>query len=113
MPVLNQKSKVERIYLPSTKHLPEEDPNAAFVDMELGPLTAGDIVGIDPQAPEVESAVRMLAARIRGWNFTDAEGKELEVSYETVKLLDMEDFAHLAGKIPQNIEGLETAEKKT
>jgi hypothetical protein len=111
MPVLANKSKIERYYLPSTKSLPQEDQ--AFVDMEIGPLTAADIIGIDPQASEAESAIKMLVARIKGWNFTDAEGGEVEINFETVKQLDMEDFAFLAGQIPNNLEGISTPEKKT
>lgn len=111
MPVLTDKSKIERLYLPSTKDLPEADQ--AFVDMEVGPITTGDIVGVDPKAGEVEIGVRMLTARIKGWNFTDGAGNEVEVTFENVSKLDMEDFAFLAGKLPQSVEGLTTEEKKT
>jgi hypothetical protein len=111
MPVLEKKSKIERLYLPSTKHLPEDQQ--AFVDMETGPMTTGDIIDVDPKAGEVEIGVRMLVSRVKGWNFTNAEGSELEISFESLQLLDMEDFAFLAAKIPQNTEALTAQEKKT
>ena len=111
MPTLQKKSKIERFYLPSTKDLPEDQK--AFVDMETGKLTAGDIVGVDVKAGEVEIGVRMLASRIKGWNFTDEQGNPLEVNFETVQLIDMEDFAFLAQKIPQDLEKLSVPEKKT
>lgn len=111
MPVLTNKSKIDRFFLPSTKDLPEAEQ--AFVDMEVGPITTGDIVGVDPKAGEVEIGVRMLAARIKGWNFTDEAGADVEVTFENVSKLDMEDFSFLAGKLPQSVEGLSTPEKKT
>lgn len=111
MPQL-QPSKLERYYLPSSKELPEAEQ--AFVDMEVGKLTAGDIIGVDPKASETESAIRMLANRIKGWNFTDSEGQELEINFENVSKLDMDDFTFLAEKIDfDTVSGLDTAEKKT
>ena len=112
MPVLQESSKLERYYLPSTKELPEDQQ--AFVDMEVGKLTAGDIIGIDPKASETESAIRMLSNRIKGWNLTDAAGEELEINFDNVCKLDMDDFTFLADKISfDSVSGLDTAEKKT
>lgn len=111
MPVLKDKSEIKRVYLPSTESLPEEQK--AFVDMEVGPMTTADIVGLDTNAGEVEMGVRMLAARIKGWNFTDEAGNEIEINFDNVKKLDIEDFTFLAEKLPQNINTLSAAEKKT
>ena len=111
MPVLQAESKVERFYLPSTENAPEADK--AFVDMEVGKLTTGDIVNVDPKSAEVEIGVNMLASRIKGWNFTDVEGNPLPVTTEAVKLLDVEDFGFLAGKLSQDFKGLDPTEKKT
>lgn len=111
MPILQAESKVERFYLPSTEALPEAEK--AFVDMEVGKLTTGDIINVDPKAAEVEIGVMMLTARIKGWNFTDTEGNALEVTSETVKMLDVEDFGFLAQKISQDFNNISTEEKKT
>lgn len=111
MPVLQNESKLERFYLPSTKNLPQEEQ--AFVDMEVGKLTTADIVAIDPKAPEVQIGVMMLTTRIKGWNFTDSEGKELPIVFDTVKMLDVEDFGFLAEKIPADFKTLDPTEKKT
>ncbi len=111
MPQL-QAAKLERYYLPSTKELPESEQ--AFVDMEIGKLTAGDVIGIDPKASETESAIRMLTNRIKGWNFTDTEGQELEINFENVSKLDMDDFSFLAEKISfDSVESLPVDQKKT
>lgn len=114
MPVLNQNTNgVERLYLPSTKDLGPENPECAWVDMVTGPLTAGDILGIDPKNDDVSNSLQMLANRIKDWNYTDAGGAKLPVTFDNVKHLDMGDFSFLAEQLPQNIEGLETAEKKS
>lgn len=110
MPVLKKDDKLERFYLPSTKELPEGDQ--AFVDMETGKLTTQDVIGIDPKSPEMEIGVVMLVSRIKGWNFTDEKGETLPITVETVQMLDIEDFAFLAGKIPQNFKTLTGEEKK-
>lgn len=112
MPVLQNEEKIERFYLPSTKHLPEAEQ--AFVDLDIGELKTGDMIGVDPTAGEVEIGIRMLAARIKGWNFTDANGTDLEVNFENVQRLSMDDFTFLADKIPQgNTAPLTITEKKT
>lgn len=111
MPVLHTETKIERVYLPSTKDAAEADK--AFVDIETGPLTAGDIVGVDPKASDTESAIRMLSTRIKGWNFTDADGQDVEVNFDNISKLKMEDFAFLAEQITTDLEGLSTPEKKT
>ena len=111
MPVLKNESKIERFYLPSTKALPETEQ--AFVDMEVGPMTTGDIIGINAKAGEVEMGVRMLTARIKGWNIQDAAGNDLEIDFDNVCKLPIEDFTYLADKLPQDVEPLGEAEKKT
>ena len=111
MPVLDNKNKVERVYLPSTKNLPQEEQ--AFVDMNTGPLTAGDIIGVDPKLQEeLVMAVIMLTNRIAGWNFTDASGEDLPVTAENVRMLGVEDFTFLAEKLPQGESSLDDSEKK-
>lgn len=111
MPVLQNEEKIERFYLPSTKDLPEAEQ--AFVDMDTGELKTGDMIGVDPSAGEVEIGIRMLTARIKGWNFTDANGTDLEVNFDNVQKLSMDDFTFLADKIPQgSASPLTTAQKK-
>lgn len=112
MPVLEKKSELKRIYLPSTSHLPEDQQ--AFIDLEVGKMTTGDIVGIDTSASEVEMGVIMLVNRIKGWNFTDSNGNELEINLKNVQLLDVQDFTRLSEEL--NLGGLESlseTEKKT
>jgi hypothetical protein len=111
MPVLNNDSKLERVYLPSFSQLPEDQQ--AFVDIEVGKITAGDVIGIDPEKSDTESALRMLANRIKGWNLTDASGQELEINFENVSKLDVNDFAFLAEKIGDKVEKLPADQKKT
>ena len=112
MPVLKKnEEKVERIYLPSTKDLPEEEQ--AFVDMDIRPVQTADIEDVDPELSQISISVEMLTERTKGWNYTDEAGNPLPVSIETVKLLDVNDFIHLGDLINKGSKkGLSTAEKK-
>lgn len=112
MPILKDQSKVERFYLPSTEKLPEEEK--AFVDLDIGPVITGDVVGADLEAGEVKVGVQMLTDRIKGWNYTNESGEPLEINFDNVKLLDMDDFVFLAQQLPTDkVEGLTAPEKKT
>lgn len=111
MPVLQGKAELVKFALPSTKDRPEADQ--AWVEMDISPLKTGDIIGFDPNGSQAESALAMLAARIKDWNYTDTDGLKLEINIDTVKRLDIKDFGFLAEKIPEGSDGLSVDEKKT
>lgn len=113
MPVLKKyEEKIDRIYLPSTEHLPEEQK--AFVDMDTRPVQTADIEDVDPELSQISISVEMLAERIKGWNFTDESGNDLPVTVENIKLLEVSDFVHLGDIINKSSQKreLSTAEKK-
>lgn len=112
MPTLKKnEEKIERLYLPSTEKLPEEEK--AFVDMDVRPVQTGDIEDVNPELSQISISIEMLTERIKGWNFTDEAGAAVPVSIETVKLLDVEDFIFLGEIINKSgKKGLTPAEKK-
>lgn len=99
MPQLNHETTVERFYLPSTEALPADSPDKAWVDLELGPIVPRDTIGTDLSGDNTTAAVGMLANRLRSWNYTDASGAILPINFDTVKILDMEDFYFLTQKL--------------
>lgn len=111
MPILQKEEIIDRFYLPSTENLPEADK--AWVDMDISKLTTEDVTNMDSKASEISIGIGMLTGRIKGWNFTDANGVPLPVSEETVRLLDIEDFGFLSTKIPTGSKELDPEEKKS
>lgn len=110
MPVLKQhEENVQRIYLPSTKHLPEAEQ--AFVDMDVRPLQTGSLEQMSAEGSMLSFNLEIVTSRIKGWNFTDENGADLPVAIETVKLLDVEDFNALKDSI-ETVGGVTEAEKK-
>jgi hypothetical protein len=112
MPILKSAENVKRFYLPTTQNLPD-DTEKAWVDLEVGSFTAGDVIGVDPDADRITAAVKMLTNRIKDWNFTNEAGEKAPITFESVKLLDIADFTFLAEQIPKDIEGLTVPEKKS
>lgn len=113
MPVLTQNTQIERIYLPMTADLKPDDPTKAWVDIIVGPLTAGDIRGIDGGGQDAISvSYVMIANRIKNWNMTDAEGKMRPITAEWVAALPPEDYQIMAEKVTA-YSAMTSEEKKT
>jgi hypothetical protein len=111
MPEMKSAKRVQRFYLPSTKDLPADSPDCAWVDFEVGPMNTSDIIGIDMKGDEIIAGVQMITNRIKDWNFTDSNGDKLDITFDTVKQLDLGDFAFLQEQITLP-SGLAVAEKK-
>lgn len=86
----------KRLYLPSTKDLPEEEK--AWVEVK-DRLTGGDWVAAAVGKNNAERTDIGLAMFIVNWNFTDAEGKVDPITPETVHRLELEDYNFLGGEL--------------
>lgn len=113
MGVLQTAQQLEKVWLPTTASLPDDDANKEWVNINTGKLVAGDIVGIDPAGDQIEASLVMLANRISDWSYTDEAGVPLPVTLDNVKLLDMEDFTFLAQKLQMDVESLTPDQKKS
>jgi hypothetical protein len=113
MAILKNEDITKRFYLPTTQDLADESPDKAWVDLNIGPLTAGDIINIDPEGDKVSSAINLLTNRIKEWNFTSETGESLAITFDNVRHLDIKDFSFLADQIPNDVEGLTVPEKKS
>jgi len=111
MPRLEAKEEIIRLALPSTEKEPIET-DRAWVDLDIGPLTANDVILVDPSGTDVQASFAMLAVRIKDWNFEDDAGK-LPINPDTVSQLDIVDYGFLSSKLPQPKSGLPVDQKKT
>ena len=113
MPVLQNNVTVERFYLPSTEHLANDDPDKAYVDMNVGKLLAADLLDAAKDETLVSMSIKMLVARIKDWSYTDVSGQKLPIKFDTVKQLDVDDYQYLVAKIPNGNAELTADQKKT
>lgn len=98
MPQFKKTSNKQKFWLPSTKDLPEAD--RAWVELELGDITAGDVVeAAEDDASNAQIGLNMLASRITDWNFTDESGNKVPIDVEHCALLDIADFSFLGEKL--------------
>ncbi len=114
MPKLSApKPDVKRFFLPSTKNLPEAEQ--AYVDLNIGKLTTGDLAGVDDDGGKVEMTAAVLAGRIQGWNFTEEDGvTPMPVTLKAIMMFNIDDFIYLNSQFENVIEnGLSTAQKKS
>lgn len=91
------KVNTEKIYLPSTENEPNED-DRAFVEMKTQAI-GGDMMSAGIGVDNVERTIRLIAALVTNWNFTDEEGKIEPINYETIARLEPQDFTVLAVKV--------------
>lgn len=116
MGVLYQQSKVNRYILPSTKHLPEEQRE--WVDMDVSKSNTTDIEHMGSQVTEVQAMLHTLVNRIKAWSYTDVQGQACEINYDTMRLIQTEDFVYLGNVLKEEAglgrkaAGLSEAEKK-
>ncbi len=111
MPQLSKNTEVAQFFLPTTKTAPDADK--AWVKLEVGAVTAGDLIGLNDDTGAIEATVKLLATRIKEWNFTEADGQPVPITEATVRRLDMEDFGYLASKVKTDVATLSDEQKKT
>jgi hypothetical protein len=112
MPYLpDNTEKLERVFLPSTEHLPDDEK--AWVVMDVSPLLAGDAGNVGQDAETgADASLYMLTARIREWNFTERDGSPSDISLDNIKRLHLADLGHLQNKIEVGEGALTDEEKK-
>ena len=111
MPLLPAAERLEKIELPSTKNL-EDENDRAWVVIDLSPARAGDVELLDQTMADGAMSIAVMTPRIREWNYTDSQGKPVEITYENVKCLNSDDFKYLTGLIDQTPGALSDEEKK-
>lgn len=90
MPQL-KKQTIERVILPTYK----DEKDQAWVEIET-PAKMADFEGMDVNTSPLRQSAQVITAKIKNWNFADADGKKLEITIDNVLLLDPVDFAHLS-----------------
>lgn len=111
MPQLTRKVEVKQFYLPSTMGLPDEEQ--AWVKMDISPMKGEDLVIGEEMSSKIEASAQILSERITEWNFTDETNNKIDISLESCKLLDLQDFIYLQKQIKGKMMDLTTAQKKT
>lgn len=91
-------TKTKRLYLPSTKDLPEEEK--AWVEVK-DRLTGGDWVASAIGKDNAERTDIGLSMFIVNWNFTDAEGKVEPITPQSVHRLELEDYNFLGKELKE------------
>lgn len=95
-------AKIERLYLPSTKDKDPSDPDCAWVDFNVGPLTAGDTIEVGGKDNESKATVKILVERIVDWSYTDVSGAKLPITFDVVRKLNFVDYQFLGNQIPDD-----------
>ncbi len=96
MPVLEDTSKLEKIYLPSTEKEEKEEDRGWVRLRDYVP--AGVIIDHKDSNMEVAS-LHALVSSILEWNFTDEKGTTLPVTVENVRKLKLPDYTFLITKV--------------
>lgn len=109
MPTL-QEERLERVDLPAIPGAPESD--GAWVVIDTSALRAGDTSLLDNGITGGQYSLGMLSNRIKEWNFTDAAGAVLPITYENVYKLHVDHYELLASKINNPSGELSVDEKK-
>lgn len=123
MPVLpSAAAHVKQFYLPSTatdangNAVPQDQQ--AWVKMDVSPLNTGDLLMFNQTDAEQGLSVKLFAEflvnRIKEWNYTEADGSPVPITFETVCRLDQKDFAYLSQQqFDTSGEPLSAAQKKS
>lgn len=120
MPQLKRnESKVQRVFLPSTKigddgkPLPQDQ--WVWVDFDTRKDQVADVLEqeVDENASALRYGVNSVLRRVKGWNVTDASNAALPLTDENLQLIDQDDFSYLTSLITQSKKGLTDSEKKS
>lgn len=114
MGVLKQyEPKIQRVYMPSTKHLPVEEQD--WVDLDISELRAADISSIEGKSRDM--TLNMIAARIQDWSYTTEDGSaKAAITAANLGQFPFVDFQALSETVDNNAvvtEGLSDDQKKS
>lgn len=95
-------SNIKQLFLPSTATqadgTPTPDDQKAWVKLDVGENLVADLEALnDNDKNSTVSRVRVLASRIKEWNFTNPEGQPEPITFENVCKLDPNDLTYLLG----------------
>jgi len=112
MPELQIERKTIKVFLPSFKHLPEED--WAWVEV-YSDLRAPDIMGVSKYRNDEEKAgVAVVMREIKDWNIT-INGEKAAISVENVSYLQASDTTEIlmAASASTEVPKLDDGKKNT
>lgn len=113
MPVL-QKSATTKIVLPTTEKLPEAEQ--AWVKVKNN-LSLEDIIPTTQGDTELDKAINGVANFISEWNYTNPDGSPIEITADSIKLIDWSDFTFIRDLFYVRVgimkQGVSSEEKKT
>lgn len=73
----------------------------------------GESIELERNKDEIERGVKSMILLIKRWNFTDEEGKELEVNEENLRKLPSSDLVMLLNKVTEIFKKQEKDQKKS
>lgn len=114
MPVLPSLPEpvIKQFYLPSTSSLPQEEQG--WVKMDVSPMNVQDRLSAEAGETPVQASIRILATRIREWNFTEADGSAAAITPVSVLRLGDANLNYLAAQISvESDTALSAAQKKS
>ncbi len=109
--VLDNPEYRKKLYLPSTAA--ESEENKAWVVMDTSPLISADIVEVDPMASLTKTMAFIVSRRVKEWNFTEADGSKIEITFENVCRLPIADLRFLNGEVEVKGQTVSEEQKKT
>lgn len=115
MPTLQTNKKPVKVFLPSTNDCDNDEK--AWVLLDINPARASELAMIDANDTSGTIGLKTLAARIKEWNFTDDTKAPVPINFDTVGLLDLNDYRFLNRTIDEFSDiapptGLNNSEKK-
>lgn len=110
MPQFTNYPDIQQLWLPSTENEPDE--NKAWVTMDVSPQKASDMLGFSTSMTEAEMGFSMISARLKDWNYEDAQGEKVPINMNTIGLLSTKDFQFLQNSIKSESVALGAEEKK-
>ena len=88
-----KKTKTQKYYLPQYDGLPDKE--RGWVMLET-PLRMVDFEKLTSGLSETQQQSVVMANKVKGWNFSDEDGKKMEVSGKNLALLDLVDYAAIS-----------------
>lgn len=69
--------------------------------MDVSPLNAQDYLVAEIGESQAKTGLRVLAQRIKEWNFTEADLTPIPINDQTILRLDQRDMAYLSEQLPK------------
>ena len=96
MPILGQEKLIE-VRLPSST---DEDPAIVTVNVKIH---AGQAEVLENSDDRADAVFELMATLVKSWNFTDAGGRQAEITPQSLRKLDVVDFKILTETVFESI----------